>query len=148
MSPSKSVKELDDQIAALQKQRDETIAKARSDARAQIESILKEAETSLDEVFPELARRTGAKKSAARKPRQAGTPKYVIDGKEIDGRAARRHPGFEKVIKGGKIDDTKAAAGGLINPKWAAEQPERVLKAMKLEVPSRAKKRSSAAKKA
>ena len=138
------IKKLDEQIASLQRQREEAVAKARSDARSKIEAVLAEAETSLDEIFPEYFSKAGGKKRGApSKPRQAGTPKYLAEGKEIDGRAARRHPAFEKVLKGGRIDDAKAAAAGLVNPRWVAEQPESVRKAMKLGGQGGRKKRST-----
>jgi len=118
---------------------DAEIEKARKEARRGIRRaiaiLLKEADVTLHEVFPELGE--VKPKAKAAKPRRAkaapkkrakGTPKYIVNGKPIDGRAVRRDPAFIKVRTDGKIDDKKAQAAGMINPKWIEEQPAHILK--------------------
>jgi len=113
------------------------IDKARKEAKAgikqKINALLKEADMTIQDAFPELPGGTGPKaKVAASKERKVGTPKYIANGKPIDGRAARRDPAFESVRVRGKIDDKKAQTTGMINPQWIKEQQKSVLKKLGL----------------
>lgn len=125
------------ELLAKKKEIDTEIQKARKQAQRGIKqaiiTLLKEADLTLHEVFPELgeaapkAAKPGRAKPAAKK-RKVGTPKYIADGKPVDGRVARRDPRFDNVKTDGKIDDKKADAAGMINPAWIAEQHKSVLK--------------------
>lgn len=127
------------ELLAKKKEIDAEIEKARKEAQRGIKRailiLLKEADLTLHEVFPELGE--AEPKAKAAKPRKAkaaprkrakGTPKYFVDGKPVDGRAATQDPRFDSVRTNGKIDDKKAAKAGMINPKWIEEQPAWVLK--------------------
>ena len=126
------------ELLAKKKEIDAEIEKARKQAQRGIKqaiiTLLKEADLTLHEVFPELGE---AKPKTLAKPRKAkvapkkrakGTPKYIVNGKPIDGRSARRDPAFDEMRIDGKIDDKKAQAAGMINPKWIEKQPAHVLK--------------------
>ena len=120
-----------------QKELEVEIDRARKEAQTvikrKINTLLKEAEMTIQDAFPELAGGTGPKaKVTASKERQAGTPKYIANGKPIDGRTARRDPAFESVRVSGKIDDKKAQAAGKINPQWIKKQQKSVLKKLGL----------------
>lgn len=127
------------ELLARKKEIDAAIEKARKEARRGLRqaiiTLLKEADLTLHEVFPELAEEAPAAKKPSRAPkatapkkRAKGTPKYIVNGKPADGRTARRDPRFEAVMTDGKIDDQKAAKAGMINPKWIEEQAPAVLK--------------------
>ena len=99
------------EIARLQKQAEKLQQEALATARERIEAIEKEAGASLEQLFEDRFKRYDASQSDAeakpseRATRAPGTPKYIVDGKTYDGRAARRESAFDAVRVDGKIDD-------------------------------------------
>ena len=127
------------EIARLQKQAEKLQQEALATARERIETIEKEAGATLEQLFEDRFKRYGAPqvkekaKPSERATRAPGTPKYIVDGKIYDGRAARRESAFDAVRVDGKIDDGKAFANGNINPAWLREAPPRILNALGVE---------------
>ncbi len=127
------------EIARLQKQAEKLQQEALATARERIETIEKEAGASLEQLFEDRFKRYGASQSGVEaKPSKRATgapgiPKYIVDGKTYDGRAARRESGFDAVRVDGKIDDGKAFAKGMLNPAWLREAPPRILNALGVE---------------
>jgi len=133
---TKTLADVQAEIARLQKQAEKMQQEALATARERIETIEKEAGASLEQLFedrfkrfgaPQVKRKAKPSKSATRAP---GTPKYIVGGKTYDGRAARRASAFDAVRVDGKVDDSKALAKRMINPAWLREAPPRILTAL------------------
>jgi DNA-binding protein H-NS len=133
---TKTLADVKAEIARLQKQADKMQREALATARKRIEAIEQEAGASLEQLFEDRFKRYDASKTdAAAKPskratRAPGTPKYIVGGKNYDGRAARRASAFDAVRVDGKVDDSKALAKRMINPAWLREAPPRILTAL------------------
>ena len=133
---TKTLADVKAEIAKLQEQAEKLQQEALATARSRIEAIVHEAGASLEHLFEDRFKRYGASKTSvdakSSEPvaRASGTPKYIVNGKTYDGRAARRESAFDAVRVDGKIDDGKAIAKGNINPAWLREAPPRVLTAL------------------
>ena len=94
-------------------------AREMSNLRKKWETEAKELGTTVEEVIgvsggkPSKGRSTGTR-------RGTGVPKYLHPEtkKPVDGRVARGDEAFAPYKKGSKLDDSKLASAGLINPEF------------------------------
>ncbi|PIQ63937.1 MAG: hypothetical protein COV99_00080 [Bacteroidetes bacterium CG12_big_fil_rev_8_21_14_0_65_60_17] len=113
--------------AELQRQLDSVKKKAQKELKKEIDRMCSVAGTSVEELYgvklpsaPKKGRKSKAasgKKKTTRR-RRALPDKYLVGGKGVDGRKARKMPEFDSVRVDGKIDDEKALAAKMINPVW------------------------------
>ncbi len=133
---TKTLADVRAQIAKLQEEAEKMQREALATARERIEAIEQEAGATLEQLFEDRFKRYGAPqvkekaKPSKRAARAPGTPKYIVGGKNYDGRAARRASAFDAVRVDGKVDDSKALAKRMINPAWLREAPPRILTAL------------------
>jgi DNA-binding protein H-NS len=136
---TKTLADVQAQIAKLQEQAEKLQREALATARKRIEAIEKETGASLEQLFEVRFKRYDTSKADVedttpeRATRAPGVPKYTVGGKTFDGRTARRESAFDAVRVDGKIDDGKAVAKGNINPAWLREAPPRILTALGVE---------------
>ncbi|OEU71440.1 MAG: hypothetical protein BA874_11460 [Desulfuromonadales bacterium C00003068] len=64
------------------------------------------------------------------KQREESIPRYRLNGKNYDGRQARRAKEFSRYVKDGRIDVALVVKEGAFNPEWFNKQKERVLFSM------------------
>lgn len=126
-------KQVEKELKKIEQQYQKAIDKARAELRGTILRLCSQAGTTLEDVFggkfpagddkPKRAEKKAAAKPKATKKgaaRKKGPGKYLLKGKEYDGRQARAVAGFDAVRVDGKIDDAKAIAAKMINPVWLA----------------------------
>ena len=61
------------------------------------------------------------------KRRKESVPRYRLNGKNYDGRQARRAKEFSEFVKNGRVDVSLVVEKGAFNPKWFNKQDDRVL---------------------
>lgn len=61
------------------------------------------------------------------KQREESVPRYRLNGRNYDGRQARRAKEFSRYVKDGRIDVALVVKEGAFNPIWLNEQKGRVL---------------------
>ena len=64
------------------------------------------------------------------KRRKESIPRYRLNGKNYDGRQARRAKEFSEFVKNGRVDVNLVVKKGAFNPKWFNKQNDRVLFAL------------------
>jgi len=112
-------KRIEKEFQAVNKRLEAAKRKEMGSLRNTIQKMCREAGTSVEELFGVKAPKAKAVAKPKKKiRRKVELPKYIFEGKPVDGRSARRHDGFNKVKSSGKVDDKKALSAKMINPAW------------------------------
>lgn len=109
----------------LQRQLDSVKKKAQKELKKEIDRMCSIAGTSVEELYnlkpaaaPKKSRKTKASAKKKTTRRRSLPDKYLVGGKGVDGRKARKMSEFDKIREDGKIDDKKALDAKMINPVW------------------------------
>lgn len=97
-----------------------------------INDILEEFDFEISDLYselenPKIREIVESKYERPIKRRKESVPRYRLNGKNYDGRQARRAKEFAEFVKNGRVDVNLVVEKGAFNPKWFNKQDDRVL---------------------